>query len=74
MKIKEKEMKIHKRTELLDRATHRFRPQKPSQVWCDAASRLSVSRITLVIGATGFASAGETRDENSRSRARRYLC
>src|SRR5713226_4182146 len=66
MKIKEKEMKISQtyRAALIAAHTIDSAPQKPKSA-SGVMQRLGLAFLacTLVIGASGFASAGETRDE-----------
>src|SRR5216684_8757138 len=68
MKIKEKEMKISQtyRAALIAAHTIDSAPQKPKSA-SGVMQRLGLAFLvfTLVIGATGFASAGETRDETA---------
>src|SRR5260370_40911846 len=66
MKIKEKEMKISQtyRAALIAAHTIDSAPQKPKSA-SDVMQRLGLAFLacTLIIGASGFANAGETRDE-----------
>jgi len=68
MKIKEKEMKISQtyRAALIAAHTIDSAPQKPKSA-SGVMQRLGLAFLacTLVIGASGFASAGETRDETA---------
>ncbi len=68
MKIKEKEMKISQtyRAALITAHTIDSAPQKPKSA-SGVMQRLGLAFLacTLVIGASGFASAGETRDETA---------
>jgi uncharacterized protein (TIGR02246 family) len=68
MKIKEKEMKISQtyRAALIAAHTIDSAPQKPKAA-SGVMQRLGLAFLacTLVIGASGFASAGETRDETA---------
>src|SRR6266851_8392237 len=68
MKIKEKEMKILQtyRAALIAAHTIDSAPQKPKSA-SGVMQRLGLAFLacTLVIGASGFASAGETRDETA---------
>jgi len=68
MKIKEKEMKISQtyRAALIAAHTIDSAPQKPKSA-SGVMQRLGLAFLafTLVIGATGFAGAGETRDETA---------
>src|SRR5262245_15208654 len=67
MKIKEKQMKISQTYRAALIATHTIdsAPQKPKSALRGLMQRLSLAFLacTLVIGATGSASAGEARDE-----------
>ena len=69
MKLKEKDMNIRQtyRAALIAAQTINSTPQKPKSALLGLMQGLSIGLLawTLVIGATGSASAGETRDETA---------